>query len=194
MAKKIDDKFYKLDDKKRKMVEDNYGFIIWVTNRWWNTVYKNLIEYDDMLQMCTLSFIKSLRTYDENKGKLTNWAYMWISKELNNWFNSYNTKQHLNETSVDILYEIEDKEYLFIDDINDYEEIINQCVIEQLLSKTDSMFNLKALSMLKLYLFNDLTQAEIAKKFNVSREYVRQIISKFHNLASNYISKEELIA
>lgn len=197
MAGKPDIKYYKLNDEKRKIVEDNYGLIITLANKIHKRIYCYM-EYDDILQLCSESFIKCLKQYDSTKSKLSSYAYQRIISEIYDNLRYTAFKQKMREYSIES-FKYEDYygqvlldsllEEKIITNVENF--VVDKVYISNLLEDFKLAYGEKAYEIVKLYLFSDLQKAEIGRRFNLSRERIRQYINYFKNF---YLKDKEKIA
>lgn len=194
---------YILDDNKRQITENNWGFIIWYANNWYNRNPKEYLEIDDVTQLCALAFIKSLKTYNPEKSKITSWSSLWMDSVLQRHAGYVSTKQYINEynSKLKITDNDENHEYDYIQGIThiyypeNIDRFINDYSIIQIVNNIKHLFTERQFEFIEYYVSHpNMTQADISKVFGVSRERIRQIISKFHSVTAEYCNKEELIA
>ena len=201
------DSFYKLSEQESQLVEDRYEFIEGTANIWFSKL-KGRIEVDDLIQLCAIGFIKSLKTYDKDRGHFEIYAkykmntevihYLKYSKnnfndlyledynpdnmdlgEFDNKF-KYSTYNKIIKTDEDIENKIVDK--IHKENLNKYKE--------ELIEKYGKKFNERDLNIITLYLCDDIKQVDLAKKYQVSRQRIGQIITKFRELSKNKIIQD----
>jgi len=193
---KIEDEYYVLDDKKRNLVEENYMFIHWKSKEWYNKL-NGAIEYDDLVSIATIGFIKSLKYYDNNKSKITTFTGNLIDQHIRREA-IRGIKKDDNEFSVDEELLISNENAIVINDVKNTQfledKIINNILISQLYDTYKHRFRETGRKTLYLYIFKQWTKAEISKELNISRERVGQHIRRFQELCRENVRKEDLIA
>ena len=163
---RIDWEIYKLDDNKRKLLEDNYGLIQYIARRWERKL-RGMYEYDDLVQIGSIGFIKSLKTYSEDKGKISNYAGYGIEAEI---LKEVNKNDYVkNEVATDFI-NINSSNYSIEDNI------LNNCVLDQIIDDLHNSpsINKDSIKIFKQYLFDDINQSDVARKMNVSRQAINQ--------------------
>jgi len=186
MPAKIPDTEYTLDDSKRQLLENNIGFIHFMTNTLLNT-YPDISrdEYDDIFQDCAIDFIKCLKEFDPSKSKITTYSSKKILSEYKRRMKRhYKKKNVLGEYFFDDIVSNDNLEMLnVLSDTYNYEDnIINSILTKDILNELKNKFTSKNLKIINLYI-NGIEQAEIAKMYNISRQRVGQIINKFRKEA-----------
>ena len=182
---------YALDDYKRKMVEENKGFIHHMTNTILN-LYPDIPrdQYDDIFQDATIDFIKCLKEYDSSKSKITSYSSIKILQEHKRRMNRYIRNKNIlgeyyfddivhkndyDDDTLDINYVMYDKQ----EDFNHEDYIIDNIIKTDILKQLKEKFSLEQLDMIELYLMKDTKQTDIARKYGITRQRVGQIIDKF---------------
>ena len=163
---RIDWEIYKLDDNKRKLLEDNYGLIQYIARRWERKL-RGMYEYDDLVQIGSIGFIKSLKTFDESKVEIGNYACYGIEAEI---LKEVNKNDYVkNEVATDFI-NINSSNYSIEDNI------LNNCVLNQIIDDlhNNPSINKDSIKIFKQYLFDDISQSDVAKKTNVSRQAINQ--------------------
>ena len=186
MPAKLPDTEYQLDNSKRQLLENNIGFIHFMTNTLLNT-YPDISrdEYDDIFQDCAIDFIKCLKEFDPSKSKITTYSSKKILSEYKRRMKRhYKKKNVLGEYFFDDIVSNDNLEMLnVLSDTYNYEDnIINSILTKDILNELKNKFTSKNLKIINLYI-NGIEQAEIAKMYNISRQRVGQIINKFRKEA-----------
>lgn len=146
----------KLNDKQRKLVEDNHSLIFWYA-------HKNHLDLEEWYGILALALCKAALKYDEEKSKFTTYAVMSMK----------------NEMLAELRKRKADKRML-------YSEVLTGDMLEtQAVTKgdLDSLVMLKDIlqndprgELLGLYI-NGYTQAEIAEILGISQAHVSRIIT-----------------
>lgn len=163
---RIDWEIYKLDDNKRKLLEDNYGLIQYIARRWEQKL-RGMYEYDDLVSIGTIGFIKSLKTFDESKGKVSSYIGYGVESEI---LKEVNKNDYVkNEVATDFI-NINSSNYSIEDNI------LNNCVLDQIIDDLHNSpsINKDSIKIFKQYLFDDINQSEVARKMNVSMQAINQ--------------------
>ena len=195
------DSFYKLLKQESQLVEDKYEFIERTGYIWFKKL-KGSIEVDDLIQLCAIGFIKSLKTYDEDRGYFEVYAKHVMNTEVihylkycKNNFNDlyledYNPENNnLSEVDNSFKYSMYNK--IIKTDENMEEEIINKIHKEDLINKYKYEFNDRDLNIITLYLCDEIKQVDLAKQYNMSRQRIGQIITKFRKLSKKKIIQDK---
>lgn len=154
-----------------------------------NDFYKkcNLIEYDDLIQICLLGLTKAARTYKSEKSSFTTYAYNVIRNEIamelrriNKGKNIYSLEEILPNTDNITIEDVLKSDY----DIE--EEFINK-EERELLYKYIGELNGRERKILSLYL-NGCNQTQISKELNMSQANISRILRKaIRKLRCKYI-------
>lgn len=195
MPAKLPDTEYQLDNSKRQLLENNIGFIHFMTNTLLNT-YPDISrdEYDDIFQDCAIDFIKCLKEFDPSKSKITTYSSKKIlSEHKRRMKRHYKKKNVLGEYFFDDIVSNDNLEMLnVLSDTYNYEDnIINSILTKDILNELKNKFTSKNLKIINLYI-NGIEQAEIAKMYNISRQRVGQIIDKFRKEARKLMVINEI--
>lgn len=182
MPAKLPDTEYQLDNSKRQLLENNIGFIHFMTNTLLNT-YPDISrdEYDDIFQDCIIDFIKSLKEFDPTKSKITTYSSKKIlSEHKRRMKRHYKKKNVLGEYFFDDIVSNDNLEMLnVLSDTYNYEDnIINSILTKDILNQLENKFSSRNIEVINLYV-SGIEQKEIAKMYNISRQRVGQIINKF---------------
>lgn len=163
------------------------------------------IPYEDLLQLERIALWKALKVYNKNKGSICNYTWYFLKREIllyrkenlsisvpiqllqhnlkylteeedDNICNLYNRKS-IDDVVNDMSYTYAE---ILKDDLNIEEDIVNKLsqddfynALYQLRPKEIILF----LELFGLKGFNQKSQSELAKKYNVSRQYVSTIIT-----------------
>ena len=190
MPAKLPDTEYQLDNSKRQLLENNIGFIHFMTNTLLNT-YPDISrdEYDDIFQDCIIDFIKSLKEFDPTKSKITTYSSKKIlSEHKRRMKRHYKKKNVLGEYFFDDIVSNDNLEMLnVLSDTYNYEDnIINSILTKDILNQLENKFSSRNVEVINLYV-SGIEQKEIAKMYNISRQRVGQIINKFKKEAQELI-------
>jgi len=185
------DSFYKLSNEEAKLMDDKYDFIE-RTGYIWNKKLKGLIDVDDIIQICAIGFIKAIRLYDEKRGHFEVYAKMKMNSEVSHYMTC--NKNRFTEMSLDDTNTVIRHEYIDKDDeiINNIQEKNIKEYKNKLLKYIKSEFSDRDIKIIKQYL-NEVPQIKLAEKFNVSRQRIGQIITKFRKLAKIKIDEDKLL-
>lgn len=186
MPAKLPDTEYTLDDSKRQLLENNIGFIHFMTNTLLNT-YPDISrdEYDDIFQDCIIDFIKSLKEFDPTKSKITTYSSKKIlSEHKRRMKRHYKKKNVLGEYFFDDIVSNDNLEMLnVLSDTYNYEDnIINSILTKDILNQLENKFSSRNIEVINLYV-SGIEQKEIAKMYNISRSRIGQIIGRFRKEA-----------
>ena len=192
MPAKLPDSEYVLDDSKRQLLEDNLGFIHYMTNNLLN-LYPNISrdQYDDIFQDCAIDFIKCLKEFDSSKSRITSYTGKKMISEHNRRMDRYYKRKNvLGEYFFDdiINSNLEDsKDTLEVLDVlsgtYDFEDnIIHNILIQDILNQLENKFSSRNIKIINLHM-NGIEQTKIAKMYNITSQRVGQIISKFREEA-----------
>ena len=195
------DSFYKLSKQESQLVEDKYEFIERTGYLWFDKL-KGRIEVEDLIQLCAIGFIKSIKTYDAERGHFEVYAkykmntevvhYLKYSKNNFNdlYLEDYNPENmDLSEQDNKFKYSAYNK--IIKTDENIEEEIVNKIHKEDLINKYKDEFNDRDLNIITLYLCDEIKQVDLAKQYNMSRQRIGQIITKFRKLTKNKIIQDQ---
>lgn len=198
------DSFYKLTKQESQIVEDRYDFIEKTAYKWFRKL-NGLVEVDDLIQICAIGFIKSLKTYDKTRGYFEVYAKHLMMTEVIHYLKR--NKYRFNEIYLEDLNPQIDKKYnkvynkLTRSDENVEKTVINivhkeemEKYIRKILHKVKNNFSDRDIEILALYFCDGITQTDIGKKYNISRQRVWQIITKFRNIIKPKINKKILIS
>jgi len=190
MPAKLPDTEYQLDNSKRQLLENNIGFIHFMTNTLLNT-YPDISrdEYDDIFQDCAIDFIKCLKEFDPTKSKITTYSSKKIlSEHKRRMKRHYKKKNVLGEYFFDDIVSNDNLEMLnVLSDTYNYEDnIINSILTKDILNQLENKFSSRNIEVINLYV-SGIEQKEIAKMYNISRQRVGQIINKFKKEAQELI-------
>lgn len=155
--------------------------LTWETEDEWQDYYGNGL----------IGLIKGVRSFDESKGlKLSTFLMPCIMNEIKHHLTIKTAEKRTNENGKDvslnaIVGDEEDSELLdFIEDnkVNIEEEVEKKLQLEAVVKELNSMENKKDALVIKMYYGLDgyipKTYDEISKEFGVSREMIRQRITR----------------
>lgn len=192
MPAKIPDTEYTLDDSKRQLLENNIGFIHYITNKNLNTHDMSRDQYDDVFQDCAIDFIKCLKEFDSSKSKITTYTGKKMTSEHNRRMDRYYKKKNIlgeyffgdivdgdSEDAPEVL-NVLSATYDFEDNV------IDNILIQDILNQLENKFSSRNIEVINLYV-SGIEQKEIAKMYNISRQRVGQIINKFRKEAQELI-------
>ena len=187
MPARLPDTEYRLNNSKRRLLEENIGFIHYMTNTILN-IYPDIPrdQYDDIFQDCAIDFIKCLKEFDPSKSKITTYSSKKILSEYKRRMKRYNRKKnilgeyYLEDIANKNNYDNEDMNFCnaFSDNYNYENDIIDNIIKTEILEKLETKFSKRDLEVINLYM-NGIEQADIARKYNISRQRVGQIINRF---------------
>lgn len=149
--------------------------------------------------------IKGVRTYDESKGKISTWCIPCIRNEIFHLITKKNYKKNKNEYGKDIslnctISEDSEKNIEYGDLIPDLNtnielEVEKKFEIERLLRAVNSLRNEKDKLVVKMYYgleeYEPRTYESIAKYLNVTREAIRQRITRAKKNLKQYLEKND---
>ena len=189
MPAKLPDSEYVLDDSKRQLLEDNLGFIHYMTNNLLN-LYPNISrdQYDDIFQDCTIDFIKCLKEFDSSKSRITSYTGKKMISEHNRRMDRYYKKKNiLGEyffgDIVDGVSEDAPEVLNVLSATYDFEDnVIDNILIQDILNQLENKFSSRNIEVINLYV-SGIKQKEIAKMYNISRSRIGQIIGRFRKEA-----------
>lgn len=192
MPAKLPDTEYQLDNSKRQLLENNIGFIHYMTNTILN-IYPDIPrdQYDDIFQDCTIDFIKCLKEFDSSKSKITSYTGKKMISEHNRRIDRYYKRKNvLGEYFFDdiINSNLEDsKDTLEVLDVlsgtYDFEDnVIHNILIQDILNQLENKFSSRNLKIINLHM-SGIEQTKIAKMYNITSQRVNQIISRFRKEA-----------
>lgn len=167
-----------------QLVLDNLNLIYYVLKQ--IGLYSQHEEYYDL---GLIGLVRAAKTYDPNKGyKFSTYAAVSIKNMILRQVrinNAERRKSNRNTISLDrVMYRSEKKEVVLEDLIaSDYdleEDVIKR---EQLAAVKKAITTLtdKEKLMLKYYVFDDMTQIEMAKVMNISQAQISRTITKIIN-------------
>ena len=201
------DSFYKLSEQESQLVEDKYEHIERTGFLWFDKL-KGLVDVDDLIQLCAIGFIKSLKTYDEERGYFNTHARHKMDAEVIHYVTCNKTRfkelhlEDYNPENMD-LSEYDNKfKYNAYNKIiktneNIEDEIINKIhnerlneYKEELIKKYGKKFKDRDLNIITLFLCDEIKQVDLAKQYQVSRQRIGQIITKFRKLSKNKIIQD----
>ena len=143
------------------------------------------IDPDDLISIGTIGLIKGIDTYKDNKStKITTYAARCIQNEILMFFRSNRKNQNNVSINDSIGYDKEGNEINLIDvirndDAEDMADIIHKENNLKLLNKYLAILSKREKEIIikryGLFLQDEMTQKEIAKKLNISRSYVSRI-------------------
>jgi DNA-directed RNA polymerase specialized sigma subunit len=184
-----DDLYYRLDKHGQKIVEENMGFIIFKANQLYKQ-FNRVIELDDIVQICTIAFIRCLKYYDDSKYKIGTYTgkamYLAVKREVEEGCG----KHYYREFSIG-----EDEmsnTFIYVDNNCKISQCINRIFIENLYKRFKNKFSKNGQKILQMYLFEDKDNSEIARELNLSRQMASKTIIKFSNLCKNFISAKNI--
>ena len=172
--------YYKLDETKNKLLEDNHGFIINTANKFKQS--NQDIDINDLVDICTMGFIKCLKHYD-GKSKITTYSKRMMVWELLHYKNSKLYKGIEKEINLDDI----DDEICYNNKRN------NKDIKKIIMRKVKNKFSKRDKNIIKMYIFDKRSMIDIGIKYNISRERVRQIINKFKKYCRENLSEDELV-
>lgn len=155
-----------LTKQQQKLAESNHKLIYKFANQ------RNLAidEYYDIL---AIGLCKAAKIYDENKGKFSTIAYKCMENEVKmSWIN--NTRKHI--VPKDIISSYDGNDYLLVNYVNTYS--VHDIVASNIILKNFlNMLTEKERIIIKLLILG-LTQSEIARRINCTRQCVSHYIQK----------------
>ena len=180
---------------RRKLIEHNLRLVVHIAKK-----YEGCGEtQDDLFSIGTIGLIKAVDSFSNDKGvKIATYAAKCIENEILMHLRSNKRNFQVASLSDSIGTDKEGDEITLIDVIADNQD----SVTEQLIHK-DRMnllaLNLNVLDEKEKEIINlrygikdvELTQKEVAKKFNISRSYVSRIEKRALIKLLNQIKKEE---
>jgi RNA polymerase sigma factor (sigma-70 family) len=147
--------------------------------------YNNLMEYDDIKQLCLIGLFNASKTFDVNKKtEFKTYANKFMRSEVINELRKLKNQPKIAKNSDEIY------DYLLdIDSKNEYEN-----GVDFIYSEINLMDILKKLKydenkhkVIASFL-NEKTQSEIAVELGVSRQWIFQIISSFKQDIIKYLN------
>ncbi len=171
----------KLSSEKEYLVLDNQKLVYHLVKKL--RINPNSSEYEDIISIGTIGLIKAAITFKPSKKiRFATYASKCINNEIFIYYRQ--TNKYANDISIDKLskkYE-EGKGINLADTIEDsasdfFEQLLHKEDFVQLVSIVLNYLRKKERLVL-LYTMADLSQADIAKKLNISQPYVSRIIKK----------------
>ena len=181
----------KLTREQQIIVEENYGLIQSFARKWYWKLNKT-VEFDDLVQVASIGFMKALPTYDSSKGAIGTYMGFNINSYIRHYINSKSNKSYLKENPSGNIYQVGEISYWLSYEIEEY--IVNKCLIDDIIDKVKGRFDDKQIEIIQKYLSKEHTQSDIAQEYKVSRQAINNLIIKFRKHISIHISKEDLIA
>lgn len=190
---------------REKYITDNIGLVCNIVETRFSGYCKdNKDVFEDFIQEGLIALIKAVDNFDENSGKFSCFAYKYIYCSLQTYINrkldiirakrDKNKKyQHVSCVSFyDILPKETDNRNKesdntnniisqYQDNVNDdtFKNVESDIMIENFIKRATK--GERNQEILRLYLSEQYTQGEIAKRFNISRQAVSEIIKKAKN-------------
>lgn len=170
-----------------KMFYNNINLAYKISNKY---VINYKYEIDDIQQIALFGLWKSVLTYDKTKKyKFSTYAYSIISNEINYYLRS--VKKRYEDISINTPitddFVIED---ILKDDKNAIDILLDHLTYEELYSYINIIQNPKHKKIYLLYINQNYTQLELAKKFNMSQTNISKIIRNMNKkLFKKYINR-----
>lgn len=150
--------------------------------KWIAHKYDNQYEFDDLFQIACIGFMKAFKTYDLQKGNVFSSL---LVQTVNNEIRQYHRREKKRVLDVSIYDKVptEDNNIEYIDCICDKRDYAQE-VIEKLSKQEDLQMMNEELNKLKDrdrliildYFFTDMTQRQIAQKYNVRQPQISRVI------------------
>ena len=147
--------------------------------------YKGAEEFDDLVQLAMIGFMKGLQTFDPEKGtKFTTYCYKCAKNEINMYIRSLYAKARQGVTvSIDAIRE-NGKSYLdndlsIYDPLSEPESIETQIYDEDLFRFAMKIINKKMLPVQRACIWgfiNNIPQSVTAKSLNISQSEVSKVL------------------
>ena len=167
-------------DARNKLIEHNLRLVAHIVKKYEN----KKDDVDDLISIGTIGLIKGIDTFSNKSGtRLTTYAARCIENEILMFYRSNKKNSKNISINESVGFDKDGNEISFLDILKtpdpDYVSDIDlQDKIKLLYKYIDILTNREKEIIIKRYgLFNEkeLTQKEIAKKFNISRSYVSRI-------------------
>lgn len=170
----------------QKLIEDNYGLVIFITKRWHNKVKSNTyFNFDDIKGLAHYGIAKAAETYDTNRNaKFATYAIKCMENEI---CMELRKKKYNHECFFEDLKnknKEKDNESMlssFLVDENESkleENIINKKTLKHVLKNIKSKLKDNEFKVYDMYYFKELRQVDIAKKLNYSQSHISRLLKK----------------
>lgn len=183
------------DNARKKLIEHNLRLVIHIAKK-----YEGCGEtQDDLFSIGTIGLIKAVDSFSANKGvKIATYAAKCIENEILMHLRANKRNFQVASLSDSIGKDKDGDEITLMDVIMDNQQSVTEKLIHKdrlsILSNNLSVLDEKEKEIISLrYGMNgkELTQKEVAKKFNISRSYVSRIEKRALIKLLNQIKKEE---
>lgn len=183
------------ENARKKLIEHNLRLVVHIAKK-----YEGCGEtQDDLFSIGTIGLIKAIDSFSMNKGvKIATYAAKCIDNEILMHLRSNKRNFQVASLSDSIGKDKDGDEITLMDVIMDNQDSITDKLIHKdrlgILSKNLNILDDKEKEIISLrYGINgkELTQKEVAKKFNISRSYVSRIEKRALIKLLNQIKKEE---
>lgn len=183
------------ENARKKLIEHNLRLVVHIAKK-----YEGCGEtQDDLFSIGTIGLIKAVDSFSMNKGvKIATYAAKCIENEILMHLRANKRNFQVASLSDSIGKDKDGDEITLMDVIGDNQDSITDQLIHKdrlgILSKNLNILDSKEKEIISLrYGMNgkELTQREVAKKFNISRSYVSRIEKRALIKLLNQIKKEE---
>lgn len=187
----------------KKIANENIGLAYSLSNKWYKILKSQGIEFDDILSLAFIGLMKAARTFEKERGNtfstygcacIENEIKMYLRKENNRRSISINLSDLTGKSSDEDITTKKKRDYiqdtLFSE--TPLNEFVDHLYLEALLDKLKENMNCydknknRNKQIFTLYYLKDLSQKEIAEKFNMSQSYISRIIRRIKNNIQEY--------
>lgn len=166
----------RLTDKQRELAAKNHNLIYWFA-------HKNNISIEEFYDVLAIGLCKAARSFDNNKGEFSTFAYRCIENELKTHWKSLN-KKSIIPCELISSYDNDDYDFNLLEKISDCQTqdhimyaIMSKEFIEVLNDKEKNIYRM---------LLNGMKQNEIADELNCKRQNVTYYVKHIREKANDY--------
>lgn len=173
-----------LSNSQQKLVEDNHNLIYSFMNK--NKLSLNAVE--DWYGTCAIALCKAALIFNPDKEiEFSTLAYVCMSNEIKMIFRNKN-KEIKDVASL----ECSIGENLYLKDcLHSKNDELSEAIFYEILNKHYNKLNATHKEIVNDYIYTDITQKELSKKYNVSRSIISKVYNGFlNNIYSDLYDKE----
>lgn len=168
----------KLNEKQRKLIEDNYGLIWCIHDKY----FRKFTDFDTYKDIANIAICKAALKWDESKGKFGSLLYWQIRSDINKYYRKWHTEQQklnrIAESLETILPGLDTDELtvgsMLASDENIEDEIVTKVHFQNEFNKLSER-NKQVIWMIA----NGIKQRDIAKEFGKSHQWVSLQVVNF---------------
>ena len=182
-------------DKKEKLFNENSKLVHYVLNKSFQgkETYIPGYQYDDIVQVGNIGLWRACLTFNSNKNtKFSTYAYHLIRQEILLAIRKSKQDKILNQSvSLDTIMCNEDNNSTtipYLDTISaEFERDISLLDLKNYIYSKSN--NIRTLNIINSYVFENMTQRAIGRKYGYSQPHISRIIKWFKNILKNDFEK-----